>query len=423
MAAYQFKAQNINGFLDEINAGINYQDIEESRFQRDKGKNGLQSRIEDVSVAGYNLDVRKFMGKHELTAGIDGQSNGVTSTAHTEDIVTGNKTPLDTRYPDGGSRMLYQAVYAQHIYKIVKDKLVLNDGVRFNYVDLQAKFNDKTFYPFPFSEANMTSTAWSGNLGLAYMPCNRWRFTINGSTGFRAPNIDDIAKVFESAGGVNLVVPNPNLKPEYTYNADLGISYFVDKTLKVEANGFYTWFRDAIIQDKFTLNGADSVVYNGKMSAVVASQNKAKAFLYGFSTALTARLAPNVTFYSTINFTYGRYYNVAGIEVPMDHIPPIFGKTSILYEQNRFTGEAYVMYNGWKRLQDYSPSGEDNLVYATPKGMPSWYTLNTRVGYKFLPQMSIHVAIENILDYNYRIFASGISAPGRNFVLTLRGHL
>jgi hemoglobin/transferrin/lactoferrin receptor protein len=29
--------------------------------------------------------------------------------------------------------------------------------------------------------------------------------------------------------------------------------------------------------------------------------------------------------------------------------------------------------------------------------------------------------VENILDQNYRVFASNIGAPGRNLVLTVRG--
>lgn len=423
MAAYQFHAADLPGWFDEIRAGVNYQAIEESRYQRNKGDNELQGRVENLNVIGYNIDLRREMKKHELTLGTDGQFNDVKSTAMAEDIVTGEKSPLDTRYPDGGSNMYYGAVYAQHMFHIVKDKLILNDGLRLNYVSLNSVFEDKTFFPFPFDEASLQQTAWSGNLGLVYMPDNCWRLSVNGSTGFRSPNVDDMAKVFESAGGATLMVPNPELKPEYTYNADLGISYFADNRLKIELNGFYTWFRNAIVTDNFTLNGQDSVVYDGGLTAVVASQNKAKAYLYGLNAALTARLVPHVTLYSTINYTYGRYFDAMDTEVPLDHIPPIFGKISILYEQQRFTGEVYAMYNGWKRLADYSPSGEDNLNYATPKGMPAWYTVNLRMGYRIHPNISIQAALENILDYNYRVFASGISSPGRNFVLTLRGRL
>jgi hemoglobin/transferrin/lactoferrin receptor protein len=35
-------------------------------------------------------------------------------------------------------------------------------------------------------------------------------------------------------------------------------------------------------------------------------------------------------------------------------------------------------------------------------------------------RFTMQVAIENIMDTAYRPFASGLSAPGRNFLLTLR---
>jgi hemoglobin/transferrin/lactoferrin receptor protein len=421
MGAYQFHAQDMLGFFDEMKAGVNYQKIQESRYQRSYKSSDLQGRVEDVEVIGYNADFRKEMNRHQLTLGIDGQYNKVESSAHSHNINTEEQQPLDTRYPDGGSNMMYAAVYAQHIFNIVENKLVLNDGLRLNYVGLNADFNDKTFFPFPYNSAEQNNIAWSGNLGLAYMPGERWRFTLNSSTGFRAPNIDDLAKVFESAGGTNLVVPNPDLKPEYTYNLDLGVSYTAGNVLKVEATGYRTWIVNAIVQDDFTLNGNDSALYDGKMTKVVANQNKAKAFIYGFNTALTANISEQVSLYSTINFTYGRFFDENDVQSPLDHIPPVFGKTSLIFKQNRFTSEVFALYSGMKRLKDYSPSGEDNLVYATPQGMPGWCTLNTRVGYKFNNYISAEMALENILDYNYRTFASGIHSPGRNFVVTLRG--
>ena len=423
MAAYQLNAKDLSGFFDDIRLGLSHQAIEESRIQRDRGKNERQSRIENVGVTAYNLDARKLFGRHELTIGTDGQYNKVRSTAHATDITNGLESPIDTRYPNGGSNMFYGALYAQHFFKIIEDRLILNDGVRLNYVSLKSRFDDTTFFPFPFREASQSNVAWSGNLGLVYMPAPRWRFALNGSTGFRSPNVDDIAKVFESAGGEQLVVPNPNLKPEYTYNLDLGITYVVTDRVKVEATGFYTWFKNAIVMDRFQLNGQDSVLYGGSMTAVVANQNKARAYLYGFNASITAEVLSNVTFYSTINHVYGRYFDQNEQRFPLDHIPPTFGKTSLRYTPGKFNAEFFVLYNGWKHIEEYNPSGEDNQQYATVHGMPAWYTLNLRAGYRLNRHFGLEMALENLLDYNYRAFASGISAPGRNFVLTLRGSI
>ncbi len=104
----------------------------------------------------------------------------------------------------------------------------------------------------------------------------------------------------------------------------------------------------------------------------------------------------------------------------MDHIPPLFGRTSLGYSYKKLGLDFYVMFNGWKKMKDYNPDGEDNGQYATPEGMPSWFTLNARGQYAFNKNLVLQLGLENILDRNYRYFASGFSAPGRNLVIALR---
>lgn len=419
MAAYQFTANGLDGFFNDIKAGVNYQSIEESRHQRERNKAGLQSRIEKVNVIGYFADFRRMMNRHELVIGTDGQLNDVKSTASERNINDGEIEPIDTRYPSGGNKMNYHAVYAQHIFKIVPDKLILNDGLRLSYTNLESTF-DTTFFHFPYTEAKQNHLAWSGNLGLIYMPIQPLRIVLNASTGFRAPNIDDLVKVFESAAGTQLIVPNPDLKPEYTYNLDLGIGWTC-AGMKLDLTGFYTQFDNAIVVDRFNFNGQDSILYGGQLTAVTAAQNKAHAYIYGFNAAVTWPLTSYFSLYGTVNYTYGRFFDEDNNKVPLDHIPPVYGKVSANYRAGRFNTEGYALFNGWKTLSNYNPFGEDNLQYATQHGMPEWYTLNLKAGYQFRRHVSAEVGLENILDQNYRMFASGISAPGRNLVITLRG--
>ena len=79
--------------------------------------------------------------------------------------------------------------------------------------------------------------------------------------------------------------------------------------------------------------------------------------------------------------------------------------------------DAYVLKKKKKRLKDYSPSGEDNLQYAPANGMPSWETYNLKGAYKLLDNLTVFAGVENLLDTQYRSFASGINAAGRNFYL------
>ena len=418
LASYELHMDDMNGFFNSYSAGINYQYIEESRNQRRFERTGLQQRTEKVGVFGFGFDARKTTERHDLRIGLEGYFNSLTSTAEETDIETGEVSPLDTRYPDGDNTMNNIGLYATDTWKI-NDQWVLNGGLRLESIMLHSTFVSKEFFDFPFDEIKQSHLPLSGSLGVIWNGTSDWRIALIGSTGFHAPDVDDLAKVFESAPG-SVIVPNPDLEPEKTYNADLNISKIFSDKVKVEVVGFGTLFRDAIVTDEFTYNGEDSIVYDGELSQVLANQNKRKAFLYGVNANIFADITDEFSLVSTITFTKGEIVEDSA-NSPLDHIPPVIGKTSIVYHHKGFRGELFANYNGWKHIDDYNGGGEDNEQYATPEGMPAWWTLNLRLQYQINKNLLVQAACENILDANYRVFASGISAPGRNFIVTLRG--
>lgn len=415
MGIYKFE-KTLGGFFDQFSANLNYHNIEESRFQRAFQHTKRQSRIEQLHVGGYSMHLLKNINsRSKVQVGTDGQLNFLKSTAYYKNIRTGEKEyTLDGRYPDGANRMHFFGVFGQYFYTNRKDNLYIHAGLRGNYSSLYSEFINTAIMNLPFNEARQNNLTYSGNLGATYK-LNRTNFVTGSvSSAFRVPNIDDLAKVFESAGGVQLVVPNPDLKPEQAINFDLGYRLVNGQKFNIEVNGFYTFFRNAIALDKFTLNGQDSVLYNGDRTPVVANQNKSRAFIYGFSVTMSYIVLPNLTVAGAATYTYGRYREAT--LVPLDHVPPFYGKVSAAYDWKQFTFLTNVHFNGAKKLKDYNPYGEDNLTYATSEGMPGWYTWNLYVSKNFREKYEFVVGVENILDQNYRFFASGISAPGRNFI-------
>lgn len=419
MASYSVDLSKGTKIYDNARFIVAYQQIEESRIDRKFQKVEENNRMENVDVMTVNFDFAKKAGKNEIRYGIDGWYNKVESTAFTKDILTGAETPLDTRYASGGATMNSMAVYVTHTMEI-SDQLILNDGLRFSNVGLKAKFTDTTFFNFPFKEANQNNSALTGNIGLVYMPTKETRVTALFSTGFRAPNVDDLSKVFESSPG-SINVPNNTLKPEYTYNSEVGVSNKFKNGMSIQATGYYTLYQNALTTQNFTYDGEDSIMYAGTLSKVVATTNANHAYLYGLELRLDAPLNKNVTLYGTYNYTHARIVTDSSA-IPLDHIPPVFGKLGLQIIEKKFRADLFINYSAWKHIDDYNPSGEDNQAYALPTGMPSWYTVNARLAYQFNKVLNLQVACENILDQNYRVFASNISAPGRNFIVTLRGN-
>src|SRR5690606_29002042 len=145
---------------------------------------------------------------------------------------------------------------------------------------------------------------------------------------------------------------------------------------------------------------------NGAMSAVFANQNINIGSLWGMHAGFDMKINDHLNFTGNINFTNGRLETASKEKIPMDHIPPLFGKASLNYINQGLNLDLYTLFNGWKRIEDYNPSGEDNAQYATPDGTPAWFTINFKAGYH-LDKWILQAGLENILDRNYRLFASG----------------
>lgn len=404
-------------FVDHGRLTIAYQQIEEDRISRSFGSDSKRHQEEDVNVLSVNLDLDKELvpGVHRLFYGAEAVFNDVTSTAYTENIVTGEQTPTGTRYPAGGNTMNTFAAYATYKW-IVAQPFLVSAGIRYSHVLLNSKIGTSVGYKFPYDEIDINAGALNGSLGFVYRPEERWQFNLNFSSGFRAPNVDDAGKVFDSSPG-SVMVPNPDLAPEYAYNGELTALYKPGMGSVLSVTGYYTMLTDAIVRQDFTFNGQDSILYDGVLSRVQANQNAGEAYIYGFTGRATLNVTNDLTLDGSITSTYG--WDTSNDE-PLAHIPPLFASGRMIYRLGHFRCEAEIRWNDWKRLSYFSPAGEDNLEDATPLGTPDWYVLNLRTAYTITSYLQINLDLENVMDVHYRPFASGVSAPGRNLILALR---
>ena len=412
LAVYSLEKENVFSNTDfKLDAG--YQNVEESRINRNFGKVNRNRRVENVAVYSLSANFETKLKIGNIYYGIENYYDDLKSTASVYNVTTGATAPLDTRYPNGKNNMMRNDAYVSYSSKRYKTTN-FSLGARVGYASLNSNIADNSFLNLPFTEIKQQNFTYSGNIGLVHNASENFILKTNLSTGYRVPNIDDLAKVFESTGSI-LIVPNKDLKPEQTITGDLG---FVLKSKsnkhQFDATYFYTQLYDAIATDKFTFNGSSTISYNGNPSAVVyANQNLGKAFVTGVNGNVKTTLTKNFQFNGSYNVTLGRV-TTSGNKRPLDHIPPYFGKLGFNFTPTWGTLEAYMLFNGKKHLKDYSTSGEDNLAYAPANGMPAWETYNFKAATKQMYGFTLFAGMENILDTQYRNFASGINASGRN---------
>ena len=325
-----------------------------------------------------------------------------------------------SRYPQADWNSF--AAYVNDQYKIT-DKFLLQGGLRYNQYQLDAVF-DTSFYPFPFTKANINQGALTGSLGMVLRPTEKWVLSINASTGFRSPNVDDAGKVFDSSPGI-VIIPNPNLKAEYAYNGEIGIAKVFGEFLKIDLTAYYTILQDAMVRRFATLNGQDSIVYDGTLSRVEAIQNAATATVYGIQAGLEVKLASRFRLFSDINYQIGEEETDNGTKSPLRHAPPTYGVSKLSYTSQNLSVQLYAIYSGKRKFEDL-PLEEQTKpeIYAIDKNgkpwSPGWYTLNFKAIYRINENFSVNAGLENITDQRYRPYTSGIVAPGRNVVLSLK---
>ncbi|KJD31290.1 TonB-dependent receptor [Tamlana nanhaiensis] len=407
---------------DKIKVTAAYQNFKESRMDRDFQDTERNIREEAVDAFSFNADFEKALrAKTELFYGAEYIYNKVNSTGEVQDIAANTSTPTVSRYPNGATWQS-AAVYSSIKYK-PNTKFVLQSGLRFNHIDSEADFTENnTYLNLPFSTAKNTSGALTGTAGITWSPNQTIQWKLNASSAFRAPNIDDVGKVFDSEPG-SVVVPNENLKPEYAYGGELGLKLDFNSIVIFDLNTYYTYLDNALVRRDYNLNGETEIMYDDELSNVQAIQNASKAWIYGFEVGARVNFTDRLKLTSQYNIVGGTEVD-NGVEVPIRHASPSFGNAHLVFTANKFKVDAFTNFSdGFSYLQLAPSEQEKDYIYALDDNgnpySPSWYTLNLRTQYRITNAVTITASLENITDQRYKTYSSGIAAAGRNLILAL----
>ena len=382
---------------DQFKITSGYQFIEEDRITRKYQSDEYNNTYIDVHVSSLNLD---FV-KDKLLYGFEVVNNQVKSTA------TEGTQP---RYPSGGSDLSSVAAYTTYKHHF-SEKFLVAGGLRYSSVFANMSFNSSDPV-FVTDEISSTNSALTGNINSVFKPGNGWKFDIIGSTGFRAPNIDDYGKVFVKRG--DMVIPNPDLTPEYAYNTEASITK-TWKGLSFSGTFYNTRLRDAITKQDLGY----TEIHDDEEVNVQTLMNTDEAYVRGVSINGkwdAIRGIENLGLLFEGAFNYQKGYDISNDE-PLGHIPPVYGKFSTNIKFAKLSAKFWWDITAAKSLEDANDA-TDNTDLATEDGWPAWQTYNIALTWKFNDTFKMNIGLENLTDVHYRTFSSGISAPGRNYIIS-----
>ncbi|MFK8009207.1 MAG: TonB-dependent receptor plug domain-containing protein [Saprospiraceae bacterium] len=410
-----------------------YQRIDEDRFKRKFYSSHRTFNAEDVHVFSFTTDWAKGLGKnkqHLFSYGIDLAYNKVYSKAGNINVRTNAVNDKEfTRYPSDFSTMGTGGAYLNYRWRNRDSTINFTMGARYSYVELFAKYKEDDLIEWPASfvsdGVSTQNDEFTYASGLTINTKNGFQLHLLGGTAFRSPNINDFA--INRVKDRNILVPNVELIPEKALNGEITLGKTFGKRAetgkyKISATGFYTYLQDAIIRSNADFFGDSTLVAEGEIQNVQKNINANTAYVTGFSGNIVFEFNKNWKLNSSINFVKGRSV-IDSLEQPLAHIPPMYGKTSLSFQTDKIKLEGVVRFNDAKPLSEYGPSGSsDNDDEAIPGvGTLGWTTYNFYSSYRFNDRLTLNFAVENILDTHYRPFASGVSAAGRNFIVSMRG--
>jgi hemoglobin/transferrin/lactoferrin receptor protein len=411
-----------NTWFDGFTFRVAHQYNEESRIDRSfSGSNRfrLRTQVEKVNALSINEDFKKNLEKGILYYGVESIENKVTSMGTAKNIQTQAPILVADRYPQ--ALWNSYALFGNYQYPLAK-KYTAQLGLRYNLFNIEADFSrNQAFFPFTFKTTQINNGALSGHLGLVIVPDDKTKISLNTASGFRAPNVDDIGKMFDFASG-EVVVPNVNLSAETAYNGEFNVSKLVGNTLKIDLTAYYTYLNHAMVRRATTVEGKDSILYNGKMCKAYSIQNAAFAEVFGFHIGFELDLPSGFYFSGRYSVQKGKEAMNSGTISRSRHAAPSFGLSTLGYRKGKMMLQLNAVYSASVRYKNLNEEERQKpAIYAKDENgkpySPAWYTLNLKGTYRFQKTATLNMGIENITNQRYRTYSSGIVAAGFNAII------
>lgn len=404
---------------DQIDLRLALQNFEESRIDRALNKPIRSTQTEQVNAYSLNLDLKKTTAKAVWNYGVEYVLDRVKSMGEAYDIEKKTSERSASRYPQASWHSA--GAYLQGAWTLAKGTEAYA-GARYNLYRIDANFTNPGFaLAFDAHQTNQAGSL-SGNLGLNYQPTQFLTFNLNLSRGFRAPNVDDMGKIFDSVDQ-SVVVPNPTLKPEYAHGIDVTARGRFSWG-EVELSGFYTHLTNALVRRPFRLpSGEEEVMYKGELSRVLAIQNAAFAEVYGAYLLVRTKEFSGLSAFAEVNYQRGREELDDRTSSPLRHAAPLFARAGLDFSTKslRICLESRMQAERKHTDLPLDERGKTEIYAKDEAGRtysPAWLVLNLRSHYQISRRWAVTAAIENITDRRYRPYSSGISGAGRSLVLS-----
>ena len=383
--------------VSRMRATVAYLNSVEVREKQKTGSTVFRTERDRVDTGHGAIEVLSdFLPQWKASSGIEYYFDYVNSSASDYNEVSKEKDPVRGLYPDG---TVYHngALFSMHSIDV--NRFNISVGARYNLLRLNV--SDTLF-----GNTILKPKALVGHAGMVYKAFKTLHVLASVSTGFRAPNVNDIASF--GIADYRYEVPNFDLGPEKSLQYQLGLRA-VTPHWRAELQVYRNELSQLISNVASTFQGQDSL--DG--FKVYKKENINEARIQGFEFDMHAQPLHKVHAFANLTYTLGN--NITRQE-PLSRIPPLFATIGVDWMiAKSFTWRVEAL-NASK--QDRLSSGDKGDIRIKTGGTPGWVVSNTRMEFRS-SHVRINVGVRNIFNQAYRIHGSGVDGIGRNFWISV----
>ncbi|HYR19581.1 MAG TPA: TonB-dependent receptor [Myxococcales bacterium] len=373
-----------------------------------------------------------------LVVGLEGYRDFLASRAARGTISSGtlDGRPELARYSEGVG---YQSAGAFAGHRLdLAERFSLHSELRLGAVRVALPADDRLTRLFPGAGIQPLPAhvevvpVYAAGLHLRWAPAPTVALSGGVSLGFRAPNLDDYARL--GAEGGSFLLPTRGLSPERALSGEVDAKLQLPRGAEAGLAYSYTYIADALGRAGASIDG--QTVLDGLRVVRVANADSARYHaveIYG-----RVPIWNRVAVFGNAAWAHGQVRRQVPaadpsapstfIEEPAEKVPPLFGKIGLGWRAAGNAGFAEVLVRFALRqdrlgLSDLTDPRICPDVPGTCPGTPGWMAVTVRAGARLFDWLRLTVAAENLADRSYRMHGSGIDGPGRSVSALLEGSL
>jgi hemoglobin/transferrin/lactoferrin receptor protein len=408
----KYRGENLNGGIDGVQISLSRQDQQEDQFRVKKDSTSDQQGF-DVETWGSTVQMESDTDAGTWVYGAEYYRDQVDSYGR-KYKADGSlaKTEIQGPVADDAS---YDSLglYIEDNIQLLNGQLELVPGARYTYSKADAaKVKD------PVSGRQMSvEDDWDavvGSLKLLHPLVEQKRLVAFAgvSQGFRAPNLSDLTRL-DTARSNEIETPVSDLDPEQFVACEAGLKARFERWTSQLA--YYRTFIDDMIVRTPTGREIDGALE-------VTKKNSGRGYVQGVEWSGACDITPAWSTWLTASWMDGRVdaYPTSAPEVQREYITRLMPPTAeVGLRWQRANGKywAEALCDAADKADKLSADDQRDTQRIPPGGTPGYAVFTARGGSRITKNLELTLAVENLLDEDYRIHGSGVNEPGRNYVL------